>query len=94
MQHAALAFALAIEGREAIALFAGTDGSDGPTPAAGAIVDGSTAAHARALGFDPAAHLVRADSFPLLEATGDLLVSGPTDTNVGDVALVWSAARG
>jgi glycerate-2-kinase len=95
MQHAALAFALAIEGQaEVIALFAGTDGSDGPTPAAGAIVDGSTAARARALGFDPAAHLARADSFPLLEATGDLLVSGPTDTNVGDVALVWPAVRG
>jgi glycerate-2-kinase len=94
MQHAALAFALAIEGREAIGLFAGTDGSDGPTPAAGAIVDGSTAARARALGFDPAAHLARADASPLLEATGDLLVSGPTDTNVGDIALVWAAARG
>jgi glycerate-2-kinase len=93
MQHAALAFALAIEGRlQAIALFAGSDGSDGPTPAAGAIVDGSTAARARALGFDPAAHLARADSFPLLEATGDLLVSGPTDTNVGDLALVWCRA--
>ncbi len=95
MQHAALAFALAIEGRAvARALFAGTDGSDGPTPAAGAVVDQTTPARARALGLDPADCLARCDSFALLEATGDLLYSGPTDTNVGDLALVSAGARG
>ena len=88
-QEAALAFALAIEGESRIAaLFAGTDGSDGPTDAAGAVVDGSTVARARAAGLDPRTHLDRNDSHALLEATGDLLVTGPTRTNVTDLVLI------
>jgi hydroxypyruvate reductase len=88
-QELALAFALAIEGASGIAaLFAGTDGSDGPTDAAGAIVDGSSVARARAAGLDPRAHLDRNDSHPLLAATGDLLVTGPSRTNVTDLALI------
>jgi hydroxypyruvate reductase len=88
-QEAALAFALAIEGESRIAaLFAGTDGSDGPTEAAGAVVDGSTVARARAAGLDPRTHLERNDSHALLEATGDLLVTGPTRTNVTDLVLI------
>ncbi len=95
MQHAALAFALAVEGRaDVAALFAGTDGTDGPTDAAGAVVDGTTASRALARGLDPAAQLARSDSGALLEAIGDLLVSGPTDTNVGDIALVAIGVRG
>ena len=70
------------------ALFAGTDGSDGPTDAAGAVVDGSTVARARAAGLDPRTHLDRNDSHALLEATGDLLVTGPTRTNVTDLVLI------
>jgi hydroxypyruvate reductase len=88
-QELALAFALAIEGASGIAaLFAGTDGSDGPTDAAGAVVDGSSIARARAAGLDPRAHLDRNDSHPLLAATGDLLVTGPSRTNVTDLALI------
>lgn len=88
-QELALAFALAAEGEGGLsALFAGTDGSDGPTDAAGGIVDGTTAARARERGLDPRAHLDRNDSHPVLAATGDLLVTGPTHTNVTDLALI------
>jgi glycerate-2-kinase len=89
-QHAALAAAIAIEGRHdvVVATFA-TDGIDGNTDAAGAIIDGGTVARARAAGLDPTAHLARFDSHPLLAATGDLLKSGPTGTNVADIWLVW-----
>jgi glycerate-2-kinase len=87
-QETALAFALAISGEAVTALFAGTDGTDGPTDAAGAVVDGGTVARARNLGLDPAAHLDANDAYPLLEATGDLIRTGPTDTNVTDLALV------
>jgi glycerate 2-kinase len=88
-QEFALAAALEIEGTEAMAvLAAGTDGSDGPTDAAGGIVDGSSAARARAMGLDPRARLDDNDSHPLLARIGDLLVTGPTNTNLLDVYLV------
>ena len=66
---------------------AGTDGRDGASEDAGAIVDGATVARARDAGIDPAAALAAADSGTLLEATGDLVHTGPTGTNVGDVVL-------
>lgn len=92
-QELALAFALEIDGEEGLsALFAGTDGSDGPTDAAGAVVDGTTAARARALGLEPRDHLDRNDAYPLLRATGDLLLTGPTHTNVTDLALIRAGA--
>ena len=84
----ALAFARAIEGSTIEGLFAGTDGTDGPTDAAGAIVDGGTVERAVAAGADPDTHLEQNDAYPLLEATGDLLHTGPTDTNVTDLALI------
>lgn len=88
-QEAALAFALAIEGDPTLtALFAGSDGSDGPTPATGAIVDGSTVQRAREAGLDPERALRDNDSHPLLAATDDLIQTGPTQTNVSDIALV------
>jgi glycerate-2-kinase len=87
-QEMALAFACEIEGAEICGLFAGTDGTDGPTDAAGAIVDGETLARARRAGMDPLAHLERNDAYPLLDATGDLFRTGPTDTNVTDLALI------
>lgn len=68
----------------AIAAF-GTDGIDGTSTAAGAIVDGSTIARARDAGLDPSAALAGNDCHPFFERLGDLIVTGPTGTNVGDV---------
>jgi len=87
-QELALALALELEGEPFTALVAGTDGSDGPTDAAGAIVDGATTARIRAAGHDPHAALERNDSHAVLDAAGDLLRTGPTNTNVNDLLLV------
>jgi len=73
----------------AVACFA-TDGGDGPTNAAGAMVDGTTVARARALGLDPQMHLERNDSYPFFGALGDHLLTGPTGTNVGDLYCVFA----
>lgn len=87
-QEMALAAALALQGSDGVAVACmGTDGIDGPTPAAGALVDGGTAARARAAGLDPGIALRENDSHRLLAAAQDLLVTGPTGTNVGDLAL-------
>jgi len=69
-------------------LSAGTDGRDGPTEAAGALVDGGTCARIAAAGLDPADHLARNDSNPALAAAGDLLVTGGTGTNVADLQVL------
>jgi hydroxypyruvate reductase len=87
-QHLALAAALALQGQQAILLLAaGTDGNDGTTDAAGAIVDGRTVSRAAAAGQDAAEALRRADSGTCLAAAGDLLVTGPTGTNVMDMVI-------
>ncbi len=87
-QHFALQCALHIEGRTGLfILAAGTDGIDGNSPDAGALVDGATVARARQAGLDPQAILAAADSGVLLEASGDLIHTGPTGTNVGDLVL-------
>ncbi len=76
-------------------LVAGTDGTDGPTDAAGSFADGGTVARATAAGLDPAGSLRDNDSYRLLEASGDLFRSGPTGTNVTDLVLgVAGAAPG
>ena len=67
---------------------AGTDGIDGPTPAAGALVDETTMDRARALGLSPHAALEQNDAFPFFAALHDLIVWGPTGTNVGDLHVV------
>lgn len=88
-QEFALAAALGMEGlRDIVILAAGTDGSDGPAEAAGAIVDGESAARARAQGLDPQARLAENDSNPVLARTGDLMSTGPTNTNLLDLYLV------
>ena len=68
-------------------LAAGTDGNDGPTTAAGAVVDGRTWSRAQAMGADPRLHLLGHDANPLLARLGALLITGPTRTNVMDVAI-------
>ena len=85
----ALAFALEIEGVKGITLLsAGTDGTDGPTDAAGAIVDGSTIQVARSKGLNPQSYLDRNDSYSFFKETGELLITGPTGTNVMDVQVI------
>lgn len=87
-QEVALAAALALDGHSGITVATlGTDGIDGPTPAAGAVVDGSTAARAREHGLDPAAALGENDSYTLLRELDALLVTGPTGTNVNDLTI-------
>ncbi|MCU0975246.1 MAG: hypothetical protein MUC71_02900 [Steroidobacteraceae bacterium] len=94
-QHLALEAALRMEGDGALLLLAaGTDGTDGNTDDAGALVDGATAARAAALGLDASDCLARADSGRLLDATGDLVHTGATGTNVGDVLLALRCAPG
>jgi hydroxypyruvate reductase len=86
-QEFALALAAQLAGCPIAALSAGTDGIDGPTDAAGAFVDGDSAARAAALGVDAEAHLADNDSYSYFERLGDLLRCGPTATNVMDVKL-------
>ena len=92
-QEAALAAALVIDGLPdvVISTFA-TDGVDGPTDAAGAIVTGDTLSLARALGLDPQKHLDDNDSYSFFAALSSLVVTGPTGTNVNDLmfGLVYS----
>lgn len=75
-------------GRAVALASVGTDGVDGPTDAAGAIVDSGSAARARAMGLEPAAALAANDAWTFFHALGDLVVTGPTDTNVGDVQIL------
>jgi hydroxypyruvate reductase len=90
-QEFALAAARDIEGLEGVLVLSfGTDGTDGPTDAAGAFADGSTVERADALGFDATRHLDENNAYPLFEALGDLFVTGPTRTNVMDVYLLLS----
>ena len=87
-QHLAVAAAQCIAGHaDYLLLAAGTDGRDGASEDAGAIVDGATLERASDAGLDAAAVLAAGDSGSLLEATGDLLDTGSTGTNVGDIVL-------
>ena len=87
-----LAFAVALRGEADIWAMAGdTDGIDGTEDAAGAIVGPATLAHARALGFDPRATLAAHDSYTLFDATGELVRTGPTLTNVNDIRAILVA---
>ena len=90
-QELALAAALAMARGGDIALASvGTDGIDGPTGAAGAIVDSSTIPRAQAGGLDASVALARHDSHSFFHALGDLIVTGPTATNVGDLQVFLS----
>jgi hydroxypyruvate reductase len=86
-----LALAAAIElagaGEQAVVLSAGTDGTDGPTDAAGAIAANDTVERAKKLGLVAEAHLEENNSYPFFAALGDLVVTGPTGTNVMDLIV-------
>jgi len=73
---------------DVVILSAGTDGTDGPTDAAGALADGDTLPRATALGLAPRAALDGNDAYPFFQRLGDLVITGPTRTNVMDVRLV------
>jgi glycerate 2-kinase len=88
-QELALALAMEIEGMDGVLCASmGTDGTDGPTDAAGAFADGGTVGRGEAAGLDARDALRRNDAYPFLRAAGDLIVTGPTGTNVNDVVLV------
>jgi glycerate 2-kinase len=88
-QEFALAAALHIAGlKDVVILSAGTDGADGPTDAAGAIADGTTAARAREAGLAPGKFLANNDSYRLFERLDDLIKTGPTGTNVADIQII------
>jgi glycerate 2-kinase len=81
--------AISASGREMVMVSVGTDGIDGPTDAAGAIVDTTTLQRAQAAGLKPPEHyLNHNDSYSFFSPLGDLVVTGPTDTNVGDLQVV------
>jgi glycerate 2-kinase len=88
-QEFALAAALALEaGESLVVLAAGTDGTDGPTDAAGGVVDATTLARGRAAGADAARALADNDAHAFLSAAGACIVSGPTNTNLLDLYLI------
>jgi hydroxypyruvate reductase len=89
-QELALSAAQSIAGLPGVLLMAlGTDGTDGPTDAAGAVATGETVARAHALGLDPAAHLANNDAYPFFNALDDLIRTGPTGTNVNDLLFLF-----
>ncbi len=88
-QELALAAALALDGWPDVLVMAlATDGSDGPTDCAGAVVTGETVTRARAMGLGPWAALEANDSYPFFDALGGLIRTGPTGTNVNDLLFV------
>ncbi len=88
-QEFALAAAIEIDGlKDVVILSGGTDGTDGPTDAAGALADGETVCRAKAQGLDAEYHLRENDSYRFFKPLGDLLITGPTYTNVMDLRLV------
>jgi hydroxypyruvate reductase len=88
-QELVLAGAIALDGTDQVVLLAGgTDGTDGPTDAAGAIADGLTVRRAKDLGLDPHAFLKRSDSYHFFKPLDDLLITGPTRTNVMDIYMI------
>lgn len=85
----ALVFAMEVDGVEGITMLsAGTDGTDGPTDAAGAVVNGETIERARGLGLDPGKYLEENDSYNFFKELGSLIITGPTGTNVMDIQIV------
>lgn len=94
-QELALAAAGGIAGLDNVAVFSvGSDGTDGPTDAAGGYVDGGTAAALARMGRSATEALAENDSYPTLNAVGGLIITGPTGTNVNDVAVLLIRGKG
>ncbi|HJS18137.1 MAG TPA: glycerate kinase [Anaerolineales bacterium] len=90
-QELALSALHELSGLEKVMLVAlATDGDDGPTDAAGAVVTGESARRAAALGLDAADSLSRNDAYPFFQKLGDLIKSGPTGTNVNDLIFLFA----
>lgn len=90
-QELALAAVDELSSLEGVMLVAlGTDGDDGPTDAAGAVVTGESARRAESLGLDAADYLSRNDAYPFFDKLGDLLKTGPTGTNVNDLIFLFA----
>jgi glycerate 2-kinase len=88
-QEFVLAGALEINGVEKVVLLSGgTDGTDGPTDATGAVADHTTVQRAKSMGLDPNFYLDNNDAYPFFQKLGDLLITGPTHTNVMDVRIL------
>lgn len=88
-QEFVLASALEISGLDDIVVFsAGTDGTDGPTDAAGAVADGRTCSRGKRLGMNPETHLRQNNAYPFFKKLEDLVITGPTQTNVMDLRMM------
>ena len=88
-QEFTLAGALEISGIEKVVILSGgTDGTDGPTDASGAVADHTTISRARSMGLDAKTYLENNDAYPFFKKLGDLLITGPTHTNVMDVRIL------
>ena len=89
-QQFALACAAKIAGDNITVLSAGTDGVDGNSSAAGAVVDGTTIERAKVRGLDAEAHLKSFNAFPFFDALGDAVITGPTGNNLRDLRILFS----
>lgn len=89
-QQFALACAQKIAGENITVLSAGTDGIDGNSTAAGAVVDGTTIDRARSRGLDPASSLLAFNAYPFFDALGDTVMTGPTGNNLRDLRILLS----
>jgi hydroxypyruvate reductase len=94
-QELVLSVALGIQGTKNVAVCSmATDGIDGPTDAAGAIADGDTVARGKSRGLRARSYLARNDSYMYFRELGDLLVTGPTGTNVNDIFVAVGRPAG
>jgi hydroxypyruvate reductase len=90
-QEVALSAVDSLEGLENVVVVAlATDGQDGPTDAAGAVATGETLARAGEFGLSPIDYLDNNDAYPFFESLGDLILTGPTHTNVADLLFVFA----
>lgn len=91
-QELALAAGLALQGVHGITLVSlATDGTDGPTDSAGGLADGDSVLRGNRAGLDAVSHLRAHNAYPYLNAIGDMLITGPTQTNVNDLIFVFVA---